>query len=161
MANVDIKKAVAEEIKGKVDKAVSMVLLKYNGVDAEKETELRKHLLENNVDYKVYKNSTIRFAVAGTKFESLTDELVGPTAVAFSYEDPTAAARSIYDIVKKYNELELKAGVVEGVHYDKDGILEIAQIPSKEELLSKLLGSMQSPIASFARVIKEVAAKAE
>lgn len=161
MASLENKKAVAEEIKEKVDKAVSMVLLKYNGIDAEKETQLRKHLTENNVDYKVYKNTTIRFAVDGTKFDEIKKDLEGPTAVAFSYDDPTAAARNLYDIVKDCEALELKAGVVEGVYYDKQGILEVAKIPSRETLLSKLLGSMQSPIASFARVIKQVAEKAE
>ena len=161
MANLDAKKAVAEEIKEKVEKAVSIVLLKYNGIDAEKETELRKHLTKNNVDYKVYKNTTIRFAVEGTKFEEIKKDLEGPTALAFSYDDPTAAARSLYDVVKDVEALELKAGVVEGIYYDKDGIKEIAQIPSKEVLLSKLLGSMKSPISSFARVIKQVAEKGE
>ena len=161
MANLESKKAVAEEIKGKVDKAVSMVLLKYNGIDAEKETELRKHLTQNNVDYKVYKNTTIRFAVDGTKFDEIKKDLEGPTAVAFSYDDPTAAARNLYDIIKTTDALELKAGIVEGVYYDKNGILEIAQIPSKEVLLSKLLGSMKSPISSFARVIKQIAEKGE
>lgn len=161
MANLEAKKAVAEEIKEKVDKAVSIVLLKYNGIDAEKETELRKHLTKSNVDYKVYKNTTIRFAVEGTKFEEIKKDLEGPTALAFSYDDPTAAARSLYDIVKDTEALELKAGVVEGIYYDKDGIKEIAQIPSKEVLLSKLLGSMKSPISSFARVIKQIAEKGE
>ncbi|MCQ2910547.1 MAG: 50S ribosomal protein L10, partial [Clostridia bacterium] len=144
MASLENKKAVAEEIKEKVDKAVSMVLLKYNGIDAEKETQLRKHLTENNVDYKVYKNTTIRFAVDGTKFDEIKKDLEGPTAVAFSYDDPTSAARNLYDIVKDCEALELKAGVVEGVYYDKQGILEVAKIPSRETLLSKLLGSMQS-----------------
>jgi len=161
MTNLECKKKVSEEIREKVEKAVSVVLLKYNGIDAEKETELRKHLTQNNVDYKVYKNTTIGFAVEGTKFEAIKKDLVGPTAVAFSYDDPTAAARSIYDIAKKYDSLELKSGIVEGVYYDKDGILEVAKIPSKEELLSKLLGSMKSPISSFARVIKQIAEKGE
>ncbi|MCQ2748780.1 MAG: 50S ribosomal protein L10 [Clostridia bacterium] len=161
MANLESKKAVAEEIKEKVDKAVSIVLLDYNGIDAEKETALRKHLTENNIDYKVYKNTTIRFAVDGTKFDEVKKDLEGPTAVAFSYDDPTAAARSLYDIVKDCDALELKSGVVEGTYYDKEGIKKIACIPSKEVLLSKLLGSMKSPISSFARVIKQIAEKQE
>lgn len=161
MANLESKKKVAEEIKEKVEKAASIVLLKYNGIDAEKETELRKHLTENNVDYKVYKNTTIRFAVDGTKFDEIKKDLQGPTAVAFSYDDPTAAARNLYDVVSKNDALELKSGVVEGVYYDKAGILEVAKIPSREVLLSKLLGSMKSPISSFARVIKQIAEKAE
>ncbi len=161
MANLDDKKEVVKEIKEKVEKSISLVLLKYAGMNAESETALRKHLYENKIDYKIYKNNLVRLALKGTKYEALDDELVGPVAYAFSYEDPTAAARSIYEKIKDIEAVELKAGVVEGTKYDQSGIKEIAQIPGKEILLGRLLGSFNGPISSFARCIKQVAEKKE
>ena len=109
--------------------------------------------------YKVYKNTMIRFAAKGTEFEALEPHLEGPTALAVSKEDATAPARVLAEFAKKADKLELKAGVVEGTYYDQKGIQVIATIPSREILLGRLLGSMQSPIANFARVIKQIAEK--
>ena len=114
---------------------------------------------EAGVHYKVYKNTMIRFAIKGTEFESLGAHLEGPTALATSKTDATAAARILFEFAKKNPALELKAGVVEGTYYDEKGIAVIATIPSREVLLSKFLGSIQSPIANFARVIKQIGEK--
>ena len=111
--------------------------------------------------YKVYKNTLIKRAVEGTEFEPLTAELDGPTAIAISKEDATAPARILFNFAKTAEALELKSGVVEGTYYDEKGIALIATIPSREELLSKLLGSIQSPVTNFARVIKQIAEKKE
>ena len=133
----------------------------YRGLTVEQDTQLRKKLRDSEVSYKVYKNTMSRFAVKGTEFEALVPHLEGPTALAVSKTDATAPARVLADFAKTADKLELKAGVVEGTYYDEKGIQVIATIPSREVLLGRLLGSMQSPIANFARVLNQIAEKAE
>ena len=101
----------------------------------------------------------MNFAFKGTDFEQLGDLLNGPSAMAVSTTDPAAPARVLYDFAKQAKALEIKGGVIEGKFYDAAAMTEIAEIPSKDVLLSKLLGSMQSPITNFARVIKQIAEK--
>ena len=161
MAKVELKQPIVEEIKGLLDGAKSAVLVDYRGLTVEQDTKLRKNLRNAGVEYKVYKNTLINFAVKGTEFEELSKHLEGPTAIAISKEDATAPARELFNFSKEAEALELKAGVVEGTYYDEAGIKVIATIPSREELLSRLLGSMQSPITNFARVIKQIAEKNE
>lgn len=161
MAKVEIKKPIVDEISELLNGAQSAVVVDYRGLTVEEDTKLRKELREAGVTYKVYKNTMINFAIKGTDFESLAPHLEGPTAIAVSKEDATAPARVLYKFVKEAEALELKAGVVEGVYYDADGIKTVASIPSREELLSKFLGSIQSPITNFARVIKQIAEKQE
>ncbi|MDO4941804.1 MAG: 50S ribosomal protein L10 [Lachnospiraceae bacterium] len=157
MAKVELKQPVVEEIKELLNGAASAVLVEYRGITVEEDTNLRKEFREAGITYKVYKNTMIRFAVQGTEFEPLTADLEGPTAIAVSKDDATAPARIAAKYAKQVKPFELKSGVIEGTYYDKDGIQVIATIPSREELLSKLLGSIQSPIANFARVIKQIA----
>ncbi len=161
MAKVELKQPIVDEIKELLDGAKAAVLVDYRGLTVEQDTKLRKNLREANVQYKVYKNTLINFAVKGTEFEELSKHLEGPTAIAISKEDATAPARILFNFSKEADALELKAGVVDGTYYDENGIKVIATIPSREELLSKLLGSMQSPITNFARVIKQIAEKNE
>ena len=161
MAKVELKKPVVEEIAELLDGAQSAVIVDYRGLTVEEDTKLRKELREAGVTYKVYKNTMINFAIKGTDFETLAPHLEGPTAIAVSKTDATAPARILYNFAKTAEALELKAGVVEGVYYDAEQIKSIAAIPSREELLSKLLGSIQSPITNFARVIKQIAEKQE
>lgn len=159
MAKVELKKPIVEEIAASVQGAQSVVLVDYRGLTVEQDTELRKQLREAGITYKVYKNTMMNFAFKGTDFESLTPYLAGPSAVAISTEDATAPARILCKFAKTANALEVKGGVVEGVAYDAAGIENISKIPSREELLSKLLGSIQSPITNFARVMKQLAEK--
>ena len=159
MAKVEIKAPIIDEIKGYVDKASAAVLVDYRGLTVEEDTRLRKALREAGVVYKVYKNTYLKRAFEGTDFAQLNGELEGPTAIAFGIDDATAPARVIAEFAKKAPKLEFKAGVVEGVYYDVKGIEKIALIPSRETLISKLLGSLQSPVANFARVIKQIAEK--
>jgi len=159
MAKVEAKQAVVNEIKEKLDKAVSIVLVDSRGLTVAEDTDLRKQLREAGVDYKVYKNTMINFAIKDTQFEGLHEFLEGPTAVVFSYDEATKGASIIKKVSETAKNLEFKAGVVEGIVYDADGIKAIADIPSREVLLSKLLGSFKSPISSFARVISQVAEK--
>ncbi len=157
MAKVEEKKPIVQEIKDNLDGAKSVVLVDYLGLTVEQDTKLRREARENGVIYKVYKNTMVNLAIEGTDFADLAKDLEGPTAVAFSKEDATAPARVIAKFAKTAPKLELKSGIVEGTYYDAAGIAVIATIPSREELLSKFLGSIQSPIANFARVINQVA----
>ncbi|MCI9355045.1 MAG: 50S ribosomal protein L10 [Firmicutes bacterium] len=159
MAKVEQKKVIVDEIKQKLEKASSVVVVNARGLTVEQDTILRKSLREAGVDYKVYKNTMVRFAIKDTQFEGLEPYLEGPSTFAFSYEDATAAASILSKTAKEVKVLEFKAGVVEGITYDAEGMKAIAEIPSREVLLSKLLGSFKSPVSSFARVIKQIAEK--
>ena len=161
MAKVELKQPIVDEIKELLDGAKTAVLVDYRGLTVEEDTNLRKQLREAGVVYKVYKNTMVNFAIQGTEFESLAGHLEGPTAIAVYKDDATAAARVLFNFSKEAEALELKAGVVEGTYYDAEAIKVIATIPSRDVLISKLLGSIQSPIANFARVIKQIAEKNE
>lgn len=157
MAKVELKQPVVAEIAELFDGAQSAVVVDYRGLTVEQDTALRKQLREAGVTYKVYKNTMIRFAAKGTAFEALEPNLEGPTALAVSKTDATAPARILANFAKTADKLELKGGVVEGTYYDQKGINVIATIPSREELLGKLLGSIQSPITNLARVLNQIA----
>ena len=159
MAKVELKKPIVEEISASIKDAQSVVLVDYRGLTVEQDTELRKQLREAGITYKVYKNTMMNFAFKGTDCEPLTSYLEGPSAIAISTEDATAPARLLCKFAKTANALEVKGGVVEGTVYDAKGIENISRIPSREELLSKLLGSIQSPITNFARVMNQLAEK--
>ena len=157
MAKVELKAPIVQEISDSIKDAQSVVIVDYRGLTVAEDTQLRKQLREAGVTYKVYKNTFMNFAFKGTDFESLSGVLEGPNAIAISTTDATAPARVLAEFAKKAPALEIKAGVVEGNFYDAEGMKAISSIPSREVLLSKLLGSIQSPIANFARVIKQIA----
>ena len=159
MAKVELKQPIVAEISEAIKEAQSVVLVDYRGLTVEQDTNLRKELREAGVMYKVYKNTMMNFAFKGTDFEGLAPYLEGPSAVAISTTDATAPARILAKFAKEAKALEIKAGVVEGLVYDAAGMQSIAQIPSREELISKLLGSLQSPITNFARVMNQLAEK--
>ncbi len=159
MAKVELKAPIVEEISAAIKDAQSVVVADYRGLTVEQDTNLRKQLREAGVVYKVYKNTFVTRAVKGTDFEALIPYLEGPSAIAISKDDATAPARVLAKFAEKAPALELKAGVVEGTAYDAQGIQAIAKIPSRDELLSKLLGSIQSPITNFARVMNQLAEK--
>lgn len=159
VAKVELKQPIVEEISANIKDAQSVVLVDYRGLTVEQDTNLRKQLREAGITYKVYKNTMMNFAFKGTDCESLAPYLEGPSAIAISSTDATAPARILCKFAKDANKLEIKAGIVEGMAYDAAGIAEIAKIPSREELLSRLFGSMQSPVANFARVMNQLAEK--
>jgi large subunit ribosomal protein L10 len=158
-SKVEQKQVIVNEIKAKLEKATSAVLVDARGLTVAQDTALRKQLREAGADYKVYKNTMMNFAVQGTEFEGLKDYFDGPSAIAICYEDPTVAASIINKFKKDAKALEFKAGVIEGTCYDAKGMAVVADIPSREVLLSKLLGSFKSPMSSFARVIQAIADK--
>ena len=161
MAKVELKQPVVAEIAELFDGAASAVVVDYRGLTVEQDTALRKQLREAGVTYKVYKNTLIKRAAEGTEFAALDPHLEGPTALAVSKTDATAPARILAEFAKKADKLEIKGGVVEDTYYDAKGMQAIATIPSREVLLGRLLGSMQSPITNFARVLNQIAEKQE
>ena len=152
MAKVELKQPIVDEIKAQLDGAKSMVVVDYRGISVADVTELRKQCREAGVVYKVYKNTMVKRAVEGTEFEGVVKDLEGTNAFAISKDDATAPARIVANFIKK-----AKSGVVEGTYYDAAGIATIATIPSRDELIAKFMGSIQSPITNFARVIKQIA----
>jgi large subunit ribosomal protein L10 len=157
VAKVELKQPIVQEIAECIKDAQSVVIVDYRGLTVAEDTQLRREMRAAGVTYKVYKNTLMNFAFKGTEFEPLSEVLDGPNAIAVSATDATAPARILAKFAKTAPALELKAGVVEGTYYDEAGIKAISAIPSREELLSKLLGSIQSPITNFARVIQQIA----
>lgn len=159
MAKIELKKPIVEEISASIKDAQSVVLVDYRGLTVAQDTQLRKNLREAGVIYKVYKNTYMNFAFKDTPFEGLSPYLEGPSAVAISAEDATAPARLLAEFAKTADKLEIKAGVVEGTVYDAKGMAAIASIPAREVLISRLLGSLQTPVTNFARVMNQLAEK--
>ncbi|MCM1256309.1 MAG: 50S ribosomal protein L10 [Roseburia sp.] len=159
MAKVELKKPIVQEISESIKDAQSVVVVDYRGITVAEDTQLRKELREAGISYKVYKNTMLNFAFKGTDFESLVPMLAGPSAIAISTDDATAPARVLAKFAKTAPALEIKAGVIEGTFYDAAGMKAIAAVPSREELLSKFLGSIQSPITNLARVLNQIAEK--
>jgi large subunit ribosomal protein L10 len=159
MAKIELKQPIVDEISSTIKDAASVVVVNYSGITVAQDTQLRKQLREAGVVYKVYKNTLMNRAFKGTEFEGLSSSLEGTNAIAVSKDDATAPARIVSEFAKNCPALELKAGVVEGVVYDENGIKEIANIPSRDVLLSRFLGSLQSPITNFARVLNQIAEK--
>ena len=155
------KQIIIDEIKDKFERAESAVVIDYMGITVAEADEMRKKLREAEVDYTVYKNTLVKRAIEGTKYEALGEILEGPSGFAFSYDDATAPARVLNDARKAYKKMEFKGGIIEGEYYDKDNIEKIAAIPSRDTLISKFMGSIQSPIANFARVVAQIAEQKE
>lgn len=159
MAKVELKQPIIAEISELLNGASSAVVVDYRGLTVAQDTDLRKQLREAGIAYKVYKNTMIKRAAEGTDFAALEPSLEGPTALAVSKDDATAPARVLAKFAKTASKLEIKGGIVEGAYYDAAGMQVISSIPSREELLGRLLGSMQSPITNFARVLNQIAEK--
>ena len=156
------KQIIIDEIKAKLDGAQAAVLIDYMGTTVAQADAMRKKLREANVDYTVYKNTLIKRAIEGTEFAPLADVLDGPSAIAISKEDATAPARVLKEVIDEFKKMEFKAGVVEGNFFDQEGIKEIASIPSRDVLIAKFMGSIQSPVSKAVRTFQAIAdAKAE
>ena len=161
MAKVELKQPIVQEISDLLKDATCAVLVDYQGITVEKDTQLRKTLRENGVTYRVYKNTLLNLAVKGTPFEDLSKDLQGPTALAVTKGDATVPARTIVTFDKKGEMVKLKAGVIDGTYYNEKGVNAVALVPGRDVLLGRLFGSMKSPIANFARVLKQMIEKQE
>ena len=159
--NRTLKEAKVAEIKEKLEKAQGVALANYQGLTVEEDTMLRKSLREAGVEYKVYKNTLVTLAANELGLGDLVQYLEGPVSIAFGYEDATAPARVLNNFAKDHKKLELKAGIVDGIVYDKAGVEKLATIPSKEVLIAKLLGSFKAPLSNFAYLINAIKDKKE
>jgi|GEM_PF-18904 len=155
--NLKLKQSIVDEIGEKMGKATSVVVINYIGISVEQANTMRGRLREAGIDYKVYKNTLMKRAIEGTPNAGLTEVLDGPSAFAFGYDDATAPARVLEGVMKEFKKMEFKAGLVEGVFYDADGIKQIATIPSREALIARFMGSIQSPIGKLVRTFAAIA----
>ena len=160
-AIIEQKKLVVTEIADKLKASKSTVVVDYRGLNVAEVTELRKQLREAGIDFKVYKNSMARRAAESVELAGLNEALVGPNAIAFSSEDVIAPAKIINDFAKKHEALEIKAGVIEGNVASVEEIKALAELPSREGLLSMLLSVLQAPIRNLALATKAVADQKE
>ncbi|MEC5272603.1 50S ribosomal protein L10 [Caldifermentibacillus hisashii] len=158
---VEQKKQLVEEIAEKLKNSVSTIVVDYRGLNVAEVTELRKQLREAGVEFKVYKNSLTRRAAEAVDLNGLTEVLTGPNAIAFSNEDIVAPAKILNNFAKEHEALEMKAGVIEGKVSSVEEIKALAELPSREGLLSMLLSVLQAPIRNFALVTKAVADQKE
>ena len=158
--NLNDKKAVVAEVSAQVANAQTIAVAEYRGIEVTDLTVLRKKARESGVYLRVLKNTLVRRAVAGTSFAGLADQMVGPLIYSVS-TDPVAAAKVLNDFAKTNDKLVLKAGSYAGKVLDKAGVQALASIPSREELLSKLLYVMQAPVAGFVRGLAALAAQRE
>ena len=156
--NREEKAAVIEEVSAQVAQAGSIVLAEYRGLTVEKITQLRKQARESGVYLRVLKNTLVRRAVKDTPYEKLADQMVGPLMYGIS-ADPVAPAKLIASFAKANDQLVVKGGAMPNVVMDVAGVQDLATMPSREELLAKLLGTMQAPVATFVRTLNEVPTK--
>ncbi|WP_078429458.1 50S ribosomal protein L10 [Alkalihalobacterium alkalinitrilicum] len=155
------KQEVVTEIANKLRDSKSTIIVDYRGLNVAEVTELRKQLREAGVEFKVYKNTMARRATAEVELSDLDAQLVGPTAIAFGGEDVVAPAKIINEFAKKHEALEIKAGVIEGRIATVEEVKALAELPSREGLLSMLLSVLQAPVRNFALATKAVADQKE
>jgi large subunit ribosomal protein L10 len=158
---IEQKKQIVTEIADKFKASQSTIVVDYRGLTVSEVTELRKQLREAGVDFKVYKNSMTRRAAEAVELSGLNEALTGPNAIAFSNEDVVAPAKILNDFAKKHEALEIKAGVIEGNIASVEEIKALAELPSREGLLSMLLSVLQAPIRNLALAAKAVADQKE
>ena len=154
--NFEIKKTVVADIKDKMSRAQSIVLVDYRGLTVEEVTDLRNQFRKAGVEYAVLKNTMLTLAARDLQIEGLEEHLKGPTAVAFGYEDPVAPAKIITEYAKKNKKISVKCGLVDQKVIDVDGVTALAELPPKEVLIAKLMGSLNSPISGFVGVLSGV-----
>ncbi|MFT8318395.1 MAG: 50S ribosomal protein L10 [Sporolactobacillus sp.] len=158
---IEAKQQTVDEIAGKLKESAAVIAVNYRGLSVSEVTELRKQLREAGVDYKVYKNTFVRRATAAANLSDFDEALTGPTAVSFSKEDVIAPAKVLYNFAKEHEALEIKSGIIEGKITPVEQIKALAELPSKEALLSMLANVLQAPIRDFAIGVKAVAEKKE
>ncbi|MEO2207407.1 50S ribosomal protein L10 [Paenibacillus pabuli] len=164
MANAKVIQAKQESVDAvtaKLRESATTVVVDYRGLNVAQVTELRKQLREAGIEFQVLKNTLLRRATAAAELTELDSVLTGPTAIAFSAEDAVAPAKILNDFAKKNDALELKGAVVEGRVIGVEEVKALAELPSREGLLSMLLSVLQAPVRNFALAVKAVADKEE
>lgn len=161
MGNKEMKEAKVKVLVEKFQKAEAAILTSYIGITVEEDTELRKKMREAGVEYKVVKNTMTALAAKEAGYGEIEKYLVGPVAIAFSYGDPTAPARVLADFAKNHKSIELKAGIVQGQIFDTNRVVELSEIPPKEVLIAKLLGSFKAPLSNLVYLLSAIKDKKE
>ena len=157
--NIEIKKGVVADIKQKFEKAQTAVLVDYRGLNVAEVTELRNQLRKAGVEYAVLKNTMINLAIQDMNLDDMKAHLEGPTAVAFGYEDAIAPAKILSDFVKKSKKMTIKCGVCDGAYLDEAGVQALANTPSREVLIAKIMGSMMSSVSKFVYALEAIRKK--
>ncbi len=158
---IEKKQALVDEITEKFKNSPSTIIVDYRGLSVAQVTELRKQLRDAGVEFKVYKNSMTRRAAEAASITGLEEFLTGPNAVAFGSEDVVAPAKILNEFAKSNEALEIKAGVLEGNFVSAEEVKALAELPSREGLLSMVLSVLQAPIRNFALAAKAVADQKE
>lgn len=150
------KQAAVAEVIDKMKRAQCVVVLDYRGLTVDEVTSLRNQFREAGVEYKVIKNNMLKRAAEELNIEGVEEYFKGPSAVAFGYEDPVAPAKILCKFVKDVNKTEIKGGILDGKVMDVAGITSLSKLPSKEELLAKMMGSMNAPVTNFVGVLAAI-----
>ncbi len=150
------KQNAVSEIVDKMQRAQSIVMLNYRGLTVEEVSKLRSEFRAAGIEYKVIKNNMLKRAADELKIEGADDYFKGPTAVAFGYDDPVAPAKILCKFVKDVKKTEIKGGILAGKAMDAQGIENLSKLPSKEELIAKMLGSMNAPITKLASALSAI-----
>lgn len=153
MPNLEKKQQIVKDIEQKLQDATLVVFTDYRGLNVEEMTSLREKLRVPGVEYKVLKNTMVEFALKNTGHEDIIPHTFGPNAILFSNEDPVGPVKSIYEFIKQYKKLEVKAGILEGQAIAPEKIKSLADLPPREVLLAQVVGTMQAPITSLAYVL--------
>ncbi len=156
---IEVKKQIVQDIKGKMEKSQGMIFYDYRGLTVAEVTDLRNKFREMGVEYHVIKNSMMKRAAEMLNISGLDEHLSGPTAVAFGYNDPVAPAKVLVEFVRKLKKTEIKAGVLNGKVIGIAGINSLAELPSREQLLAQLAGTLNAPITGFARSLSGIISK--
>ena len=157
--NIEAKKGVVADIKQKFEKAQTAVLVDYRGLNVAEDTELRNQLRKAGVEYAVLKNTMINLAVKDMGLDDMKSHLEGPTAVAFGMEDAVAPAKVLSEFIKKTKKMTIKCGVCDGAYLDEAGVQALANTPSREVLIAKIMGSMMSSVSKFVYCVEAIRKK--
>jgi large subunit ribosomal protein L10 len=158
--NLENKKQLVEEIKGKLEKAQSVVFVNYSGLNVAQADKLRKDFRENNAEYKVYKNRLMLRALNELGISGVEEHLSGTTSVAFGYENQVVPAKLLADAAKESNTMAVKFGIFDGKVVDSNYVKQIASLPPKEILIAQLLSALNGPVSGLARALNAIAEKA-
>lgn len=148
------KMEIVKEIAEKLSNAKGIYLADFSGLTVQEAVDFRKRLKEKGVEYRVAKNTLIKIAIEETKIEGLSEFLVGPTGIAFSYDDPASPAKLFYDFAKEHEKMEVKAFWLEGEAFGADKFEQIAKLPSRNEMFSRFIGDLQSPMRTLAATLQ-------